>query len=90
MYNFNVNNDVLPESCDEEERVCGKSCRGFDASDIRWDRIFYAALAGGILSGLACFVYDNVLSDNDKKSVYDLASEKIKGALKSFANSYLD
>ncbi len=57
----------------EEEGCC--------ASEINWASIFTAALIGGVVSGFACFFYNHVLSDKQRKEIKDAIVSKARPAV---------
>lgn len=54
---------------------------GCSASEINWASIFTAALIGGIVSGFACFFYNNVLSEKQRKEIKEAIVAKARPAV---------
>lgn len=66
--------------CEEEECPC---------KSIRWDYIMASALIGGLISGFACFVYNHVLSERQRRDLCDAAVKQAKPLAKNMASKMI-
>ena len=66
---------------DSNNRDFEEESEGCPASEINWASIFTAALIGGVVSGFACFFYNHVLSDKQRKEIKEVLVSKARPAV---------
>ena len=66
---------------DGNNRDFEEEVEGCCASEIDWCSIITAALVGGVVSGFACFFYNHVLSDKQRKEIKDAIVSKARPAV---------
>lgn len=64
---------------DDERENCSHSCSC--SNGIKWDSILLSALVGAVIGGISCFVYNNILSEEQRSRIKAAAVEKVRPAL---------